>query len=253
MFGVSNVLVEPCEAFITAFLGGSEFFNARIITRKSLRLYQRHPVRPLGEPSLDLITTLNSLHSRVRDISPLTVNGRVYGIDLVHRGHEVKKLLHAGFGAYMAKRGYEPEDVLQEVYKGIIARNYGKCPWDASKSSFGHYVHMICHCVLSNYARKMRRRDQFEHLGMRDKDGVETDAGDLAVEVAGGELMDESVLHDMSLWVQGDLRHPEVPLAILPLAAQGYGRSEIAGLTGMEEATVIQGLRELRQSLRRRV
>lgn len=79
------------------------------------------------------------------------------GIDLAARGHEVAKLLYAGFHGLMRSAGYDPQDVLQEVYKGILVRNRGKCPFDPRKSSFGHYVHMVCHCVLSNYHRRIQR------------------------------------------------------------------------------------------------
>lgn len=253
---ISHGLSEPCEVFREAFGFAPDISGAVIqslprvlITRVRPRIHVG--TRPLGTPSLDLITTLNSLHGTLPK-SALTVNGRVCGIDLVKRGHEVKKLLHAGFGPYMARKGYDPDDVLQEVYKGLIARNHGKCPWDVSKSSFGHYVHMVCACVLSNYARKMRRREQFERVGMRDVDGTEVDARELAVEVIGGVGMDAEILQEMSSWVREDVKHPSVPLTILPLAAQGYGKAEIAHITGLPETVVDSGLRDLRQSLRRR-
>ncbi len=97
--------------------------------------------------------------------SSLVVSGPV-GIDLVNRSHEVRKLLFAGFGRRIFSAGYDAEDVLQEVFKGLLARNKGKCPWDPGKSSFGHYVYMVCGCVLSNYHRKMKRRRQFEQSGL---------------------------------------------------------------------------------------
>lgn len=251
-------VIEPCQLFLEAFGLEVPGTGPRESPQRVIRPSVRPPSpritsgsRPLGEPSIDLITALNNL-SRVAPTT-LTVNGKIYGIDLVKRGHEVKKLLHAGFGMYMTRKGYDPDDVLQEVYKGIIARNHGRCPWDGDKSSFGHYVHMVCACVLSNYARKARRREQFERIGMRNRDGEEVDAGDLAVEVMGGNRMAHEALQDMALWVRGDVRSPEASLKILPLAAQGYDRAEIISITGMPEETVNRGLRELRQSLRRKV
>ena len=89
------------------------------------------------------------------------------GIDLANRGHEVKKLLFAGFGRRIHAAGYDPDDVLQYVYLGILTRNRGKCPWDPAKSSFGHYVHMVCGCLLANYHRKMRTRYSHEQVGLR--------------------------------------------------------------------------------------
>ncbi len=86
-----------------------------------------------------------------------TVSGSV-GIDLERRGHEVRKLFFAGFGHRIKKHGYDPEEVLQEVYQGLLVRNRGKCPFDPAKSSFGHYVHMVAECIINNYHRKHNRR-----------------------------------------------------------------------------------------------
>ena len=88
------------------------------------------------------------------------------GIDLETRGLEVRKILYACFGARMARLGYDPDDVLQEVYRGLLARNHGRCPWDERKSSFGHYVHMVAECIIRNYTRKQRRIAQHEQVGV---------------------------------------------------------------------------------------
>ena len=88
------------------------------------------------------------------------------GIDLENRSDEVRKLFYAGFGSRCMASGYNPEDVLQEIYKGIIARNRGICPFDPRKSSFGHYVHMVCGCIIANYHRKMRKRMEREQVGI---------------------------------------------------------------------------------------
>lgn len=84
------------------------------------------------------------------------------GIDLEKRGHEVRKLLYAGFGARIARHGYDPEEVLHDVYRGLLVRNKGKCPFDVRKSSFGHYVHMVIECILNNYHRKHSRHREKE-------------------------------------------------------------------------------------------
>jgi len=104
--------------------------------------------------------------SSARPEPALTVEPVVLGIDLETRSHEVRKILYACFGARMARLGYDPQDVLQEVYRGLLARNRGTCPWDARKSSFGHYVHMVTECVLRNYTRKQRRIAKHEQVGV---------------------------------------------------------------------------------------
>lgn len=90
----------------------------------------------------------------------------VRGIDLAARGGEVRKLFFAAFARGLVRDGYDPEEALQEVYRGLLARNAGTCPFDPSKSSFGHYVHIVSRCVLANWIRKERRRAQFETVGV---------------------------------------------------------------------------------------
>ncbi len=96
------------------------------------------------------------------------------GIDLDKRGKEVAKLFYAGFAKQLISGGFSPEDVLQELYKGILIRNSGKCPFDPSKSSFGHYVHMVANCVISNYCRKHNRyksAEVYKDFAEDDKEG----------------------------------------------------------------------------------
>lgn len=119
--------------------------------------------RDTGEPAI-LLATSETL-SRV--LSPTILRRAVkprvkLGIDLAVRGIEVRKLFYAAFARGLARDGYDPEDALQEVYRGILARNNGTCPFDARKSSFGHYVHIVTKCVLANWIRKERRRGSFE-------------------------------------------------------------------------------------------
>ena len=97
------------------------------------------------------------------------------GIDLDNRGHEVRKLFFAGFGRMVNQNGFDPEDVLQEIYRGILVRNFGKCPFDPRKSSFGHYVHMVCNCIVSNYRRRNARINRFESFGVMGSDGEDQD------------------------------------------------------------------------------
>lgn len=88
------------------------------------------------------------------------------GIDLRKRGKEVEKLFYAGFGSSLAKQGYPVEDVLQEVFKGLVIRNQGSCPYDPSKASFSLYVHMVIRCVISNFQRRLNRRKEKEVIGI---------------------------------------------------------------------------------------
>jgi hypothetical protein len=194
---------------------------------------------------------------------PLQVDERIVvdpgvslGIDLAERGHEVAKLLFAGYGRRIHSAGYNPDDVLQEVFKGILIRNKGRCPFDPRKASFGHYVHMVCLCVLSNYHRKQSRRRSKETVG-----ALGWVNGDLtSVDVAsGGALLppqpplllnDRQALDDLATYI-GDTRvgqsfDGQLAINILPLVSEGYGRSEIADLIGARKSVVSRALKVIR-------
>ncbi len=110
--------------------------------------------------------------------NPQNAPKRNLGIDLERRGHEVRKLFYAGFARRVAARGYDPEDVLQELYKALLIRNRGKCPWDPQKSSFGHYVHMVAGCIISNYNRKFGRLEAHEVFGISNAKGEVIDVAE---------------------------------------------------------------------------
>jgi hypothetical protein len=224
------------------------------------------------EPMLTVVTP-----TKVKPAGGISIAPHLLGIDLAARGHEVRKLLYKGFGARLARRGYEVEDVLQEVYKGLIARNRGRCPFDPRKSSFGHYVHMVCGCIVSNYERKMARVRENEQVGVyapnivwnesEDYGGM-TDAALAATTMSGGDhpvsgnLSVESrigtdrafksllsVIEAHALDEMGH-RRPEADLAArcLPLIYEGHQRGEIAKLLKMDTSRVGKALSFLRHA-----
>ncbi len=135
------------------------------------------------DPTLAVVPALGTkvLKQQANELAVLP--SRPLGIDLAKRGHEVRKLFYAGFARRVAARGYDPEDVLQELYKALLIRNRGKCPWDEQKSSFGHYVHMVAGCIISNYNRKFGRLEENEVFGVSDPNGeiIDVAEADLAV------------------------------------------------------------------------
>lgn len=231
--------VDPARAVIWAVFGAFEGLV--------------HPV--LAPASNETVKRVLRRSRRLQPAQPAPFPGK--GIDLVNRGHEVRKLLFAGFGKRIAQAGYDPDDVLQEVFRGILARNEGKCPWDAKKSSFGHYVHMVCECILNNYHRKQSRMREFEQIGMntlgREGDWEESDAADAAVADQNAGT-DEAVGLDRAVgslgdWLSGMGERPEATLArqILPLLVEGYTRSEIAEQLAIDPSKVGRALNFLRK------
>lgn len=98
----------------------------------------------------------------------LIVKNLTKGIDLNEKHLEVKKLFRKHCLKMCYDNNCDPDDVLQEVYKGILIRNKGKCPFDAQKSAFSTYVVMVSKCVTINYINKAKKKNQREVIGNKD-------------------------------------------------------------------------------------
>lgn len=218
-----------------------------------------HGVFPGQLTTLDLFGVLPTVTE-----APKTEEPKL-GIDLANRAHEVRKLLFAGFGRRIVAMGYDPEDVLQDVYKGLLARNMGTCPWDARKSSFGHYVHMVCSCILSNYHRKYNRINMNERPGvymMRDGGSCEVDLAEsnLCVDREDqGDAIEESemvqelrnailAIEDDGILEDGEYSKREVSLDVLPLLVQGWKRREISHELGIREGIITKCINLIRRA-----
>lgn len=179
--------------------------------------------------------------------------GPELGINLDKRGHEVAKLLFAGFKNWIFGSGYDPQDVLQEVYKGILIRNLGTCPFDERKASFGHYVHRVCQCVLSNYHRREARRGQSEMVGIRTlKDGTwqKTDAAEALAEKPTKDPRNRTtMMDDLTLVLTAKMtRENRLALRVLPLMGQGYTHADISEMLEISRTAVGKAMVTIRDA-----
>lgn len=182
------------------------------------------------------------------------------GIDLNRRGDEVRKLFFAGFGQQVIKSGYDPEDVLQEIYRGLLVRNQGTCPFDETKSSFGHYVHMVCDCIIKNYHRKESRKRKMEQLGMSTNINRVSEIQDAALAIDKTKTennQNQTPLSFTSLL----LRVPENTKSrltrqdredmrkIIPLLIEGASKKEIQEQTGIKPSRMSKVMVDLRKQV----
>ncbi len=229
---------------------------------------------PIGAPGLTLGSTAPSKMSpklKKLIIAPsgpipavLTIlMPRRIGVDLMGRHQEVAKLLYAGFGNSIRVNGYDFEDVLQEVFRKILASNAGTKPWNPDRASFGHFVHMVCRSALYNYHRKRNRIRAHEQIGLK---GYAADGQWGDVDVADSPLAhtstplrgtDAAAVADLQAHLltqaQGTLTlQADATLAvhILPLVRDGYGRGEIAAFLGLKPSIVSKALAYLRKHAR---
>lgn len=196
---------------------------------------------PQNQPSLNILE-LPTMAQVAMITSPM-LSVQTSGIDLAKRGHEVAKLFYAGFAGKLVAAGIDPEEVLQEVYRGILVRNQGMCPWDPAKSSFGHYVHMVCGCIISNYFRHENRKNAMEQTGIRSRlkseEGMVDVGSDNAYVPGILDVDDTMAMNDLLKYLKShgtsELRtHPEV----LMLMREGCNRLEISRRTRLPVAQV---------------
>lgn len=78
------------------------------------------------------------------------------GIDITKHEKDIKRILFSKFGKMIVSNHLDPQDVLQEVLKGIHTRNQGKCPWTQDKGSMSNYIYIVCRGILYNLIRDLK-------------------------------------------------------------------------------------------------
>lgn len=195
----------------------------------------------VGTDTLSLFgcTKLTTITSKRRNSRQITVVPQALqkGIDLGKRGIEVRKLFYKGFSNKVLALGYDLEDVLQEVYLGILQRNRTKGCFDPERSAFSSYVYMVCGCVISNYKRKNGKFSN-EICGTFDANGDNIDVSESNLVVFHDTNVDIKLLKEnfYDLLVRKCKNQKKYPLSkikeVLPLVLSGFKNTEICRLTG---------------------
>lgn len=187
------------------------------------------------------------------------------GVDLSKKWRDIERLFYAGFRTWLQTAGYTREDfeeVLQDIHLGLLSRNQGRGAWDPERSSFGHYVHMVCRSVVTNHYNRRKRRLSREKPGvllMRD-DGLQMgDAAeaDRLLKTPSARAGAESTLavEDLGEWIRSSRDHyrkdAQVALEILPYVNMGMRRGEIAEASGQSLLSVGRALAFIRESAAR--
>jgi hypothetical protein len=158
--------------------------------------------------------------------SPIPIPTHKVGIDLNTHHLDVRKILYSHFFSRIKKSGYDFNDVLQTVYQGIIVRNNGKCPFDKQKSSFGHYVFMVCECILNNYHRKGRKILANEILAPEDQEDSFLDTASISPSI-NSKRGRESAATNNQIITEILPSHLSAYTSLMGDLALGYTRKEI--------------------------
>ena len=104
------------------------------------------------------------------------------GVNVSDKRKDITKLLYKACGNAIRKYNYDFDDVFQEVCVGILIRNNGAGAYDPSRSSFSHYIMLVCNSVFRNYHMKESKKRSRETIGLRNELGEFVDASEMAVE-----------------------------------------------------------------------
>ena len=85
-------------------------------------------------------------------------------LDLRLYHDDVRRVFYRYFAARVGGMGLDPEDVLQDVYRSLIARNRGEHPYDPRRSSTSHYIYLVCGSVWSHAKVRQQRLRAWETL-----------------------------------------------------------------------------------------
>ncbi len=159
---------------------------------------------------------------------------RVLGIDIGKKRHDIRLLFYKRQAKQVARLGLDPEDVLQEVYKGLIIRNEGTCPYDPKKSAFSTYVVMVMNCVVMNIVKKRKLYNERESVGAED------DAATMKVASHYESQEDNMLLEQVRQSFDGDL------LRVYDALMEGTKHAHIAEELGWEMRKVNLCIKEIR-------
>lgn len=161
------------------------------------------------------------------------------GFDLGAREQEVRNMLFKLFKHKLERGGFDHEDAVQEVMLALAIRNRGRCPWDAQKSSWGHYVYMVIDGTLCNMARRAGRRSVEVPDGLIGREDM--------------SLQDSQVSRDYrdptGMTMIQNLAQDRLDRDIFTLLSEGVSTRDVASHLGISNAEVATRLTRVRQLL----
>ena len=162
------------------------------------------------------------------------------GINLETLYEDVRKIVISGFAKKV--KSSDLEDIIQEIYKGILIRNKGICPFDSNKSSFGSYVYMVSGCIIANYYQKKRKHPHFHEISDNTFNYYNPESGKT------GETIDTLLLRDkLEEYLFLNLEKTSENKEIWDKIIRGYKLSEISRESEIPISRVSKKVKKIKQ------
>jgi len=196
-------------------------------------------LRKIWQMGVISLSELSFIQPIKREIEKSLKNLPRLGVDLERRYKEVKKLFMAHCAKMCLENRCDPEEVLQEVYKGILIRNKGECPYDPSKSAFSTYVVMVSKCVTINYVNKYGFRHLKEHHGV--EDSIENEDHFLYISDVRENFVEEHNIYEIRQNLNGEAK------IIFEDLLDGVKVSQISKTRNIDSRKVTKHIAEIRK------
>mgnify|MGYP001368544719 CR=1 FL=1 len=168
-------------------------------------------------------TSSKIYHKGVIPLSSFTfkqINKVNLGINIEEKKKDITMIFNKKQLKSIVKEGLDPQEVLQEIFKGILIRNKGKCPYDPEKSAFSTYVVMVMNCVVMNVVNKHRKTKSRYMTGKEEDVATSYNASYIC------DPSDKMFLQQVRSSFQGD------NLKVYDALMEGYKRSHLVDLFG---------------------
>lgn len=118
--------------------------------------------------------------------------GEATPLDLSTKVLDVRRLAKANPSFRAAvERGYDPDELLQEVWVTVLSRQAGPTPYDPKRASFSKWVWQVTRSAVSHLQERTGNRARHEQTGRRDMEDAETDAALWAQDHEAADLNDD--------------------------------------------------------------
>lgn len=72
----------------------------------------------------------------------------------------IRRIFFHRFSARVRWAGIDPEDMLQDIYVGLLVRSHGKSAWNPSRGALSTWIYVAISGMVINAADKARRRNR---------------------------------------------------------------------------------------------
>lgn len=177
------------------------------------------------------------------DTKPLTVNSDpqvVKGFDIVEKKKDIERIFYKFYAKRAAAEGLPVEDLLQEVFAGIISRNSKKSAFSLNRGSFSGYLHLVIGSIYKNFRKRELDR------GVHDR-SIKTKLLEKGEEATTeSDFINDAILMDsFKEWVKVKKGMGDLASNVTVLLSEGKKKKEIADELGINATSlhkIIKGL-----------